>query len=124
MTKHDTQRIGKQAELKACLFLQKQGLTLLQQNYLCFHGEIDLIMKDKDDIVFVEVRYRTHKDYGSALESVTKTKMNKLIKTASHFLQKKNWLYKVNSRFDIIAIHTIANKLQFEWVKHAFSVEN
>lgn len=117
-------QIGKQAESEACQYLKQRGLKLLCQNYRCYHGEIDLIMQDQDDIVFVEVRYRKRTDFGNALESVNRAKINKLVKAANHFLQGKNWLYKVNSRFDIIAIHPIAGKMQLEWIKHAFSVEN
>ena len=117
------QQKGKQAELDACRFLQANGLRLLQQNFNCHYGEIDLIMQDQDDIVFVEVRYRCRTDYGNALESVNNRKINKLIKTAKHFLQMKTWLYKINSRFDVIAIHPVAGKMQLEWIKNAFLVD-
>jgi putative endonuclease len=113
--------IGKQAEYHACVFLQKQGLSLLDQNYNCRHGEIDLIMLDQDDIVFVEVRSRSRRDYGGAAESINKKKQLKLIKTATHFLQKRKCLYKVSSRFDVIAIQWTADDWQLEWIKNAFS---
>jgi putative endonuclease len=122
-TKHHNQQIGKEAENKACHFLQKKGLQLLTQNYRCYHGEIDLIMMDKDDIVFVEVRKRKRIDYGNAFETVNHSKRKKIIKTAMHFLQKKKWMYKVNSRFDIIAIHPVQNIMQIEWIKNAFLFE-
>ena len=115
---------GKEAEQKAALFLKEKGLHLLQSNYRCHYGEIDLIMKDKDHIVFVEVRFRHRTDYGNALESINKHKINKLIKTAPHFLQAKKWLYTVNSRFDIVTIHPAAKELQLEWLKNAFWVES
>lgn len=119
----DSFKNGKQAERQACEYLQANGLYLLQKNYYCYHGEIDLIMQDQDDIVFIEVRSRGRIDYGNALESITKTKINKLIKTASHFLQKRKWLDKVNSRFDVIVIHPLEAKMQLEWIKNAFTVE-
>jgi putative endonuclease len=124
MDTFDRQKQGKQAELNACEYLQAKGLRLLAQNYHCNHGEIDLIMQDQDDIVFIEVRSRNRVDYGNALESIKKNKINKLIKTATHFLQMKKWLYRVNSRFDIVVIHPIAGRLQLEWIKNAFTVDN
>lgn len=117
------QQIGKQAEQEACRFLQAKGLRMLVQNYYCYHGEIDLIMQDQDDIVFVEVRKRNRIDYGYAFETVNSRKRKKLIKTAVHFLQRNNWLHKVNSRFDIIAMHPVTGIMQIEWIKNAFFVE-
>ena len=86
----------------SCKFLLSKGFSLLQQNYRCRYGEIDLIMSDKEDIVFVEVRSRSRTDYGRAGESINASKKKKLIKTATLFLQTKDWLYKVHSRFDVI----------------------
>jgi putative endonuclease len=114
------QSIGKDAEKEACEFLCKNGLHLLMANYRCLHGEIDLIMRDQDDIVFVEVRSRGRIDYGHAMETIDNKKIKNLIKTATHFLQSKRWLDKVNSRFDVIAIQSIAGKRQLEWIKNAF----
>lgn len=114
-------QLGQAAELKASHFLQTQGLHLLIKNYRCPYGEIDLIMQDKEDIVFVEVRSRSRIDYGTATESVNFNKINKIVKTATHFLQAKHWLYKKNSRFDVIAIHPVGGQLELEWVKNAFS---
>jgi len=119
----DSQVIGKSAEAAACHFLETKGLRLLEKNYHCFYGEIDLIMQDLDDVVFVEVRQRSSKDYGNALESITKPKIKKLVKAATHFLQKKHWLYTINSRFDIIAIQASHGKTEVNWVKNAFWVD-
>ena len=112
-------QVGQHAEQKACDFLQARGLHLLTRNYRCFCGEIDLVMRDGHDIVFVEVRSRTSSNYGSAVDSVNKTKQKKIIKSAIHYLQKQNWLEKVNYRFDIIGL----SKTNLEWIKNAFSYE-
>lgn len=124
MVSFDKRQAGKQAEEQACRFLQENGLHLLLQNYHCRYGEIDLIMQDKDDIVFIEVRSRSRIEFGTALETIDKNKIKKLIKTATHFLQLKKWLYAVPSRFDIIAIQVIDGTIQLEWIKNAFSVDN
>ena len=123
MDPFNTRQRGKQAELAACRFLEAKGFKLLVENYHCYNGEIDLIMQDGNDIVFVEVRSRNRTDYGQAAETINKSKRNKLIRAATHFLQMKKWLYKVNSRFDIIAIHYLVNGTQVEWIKNAFLAE-
>ncbi len=120
MVKVDKQKSGQLAESKAYTYLLTQGMTLLIKNYRCSFGEIDLIMQDKEDIVFVEVRSRSRDDYGHASESISLTKQNKLIKTAIHFLQKRAWIDKVASRFDVVTIHMNGNEDQLEWIKNAF----
>lgn len=123
MNTYNRQEIGRAAEKHACLYLQKQGLKLITQNYRCFCGEIDIIMRDKEDIAFIEVRLKSRTDYGHPIETINRTKQKKIIRTATHFLQKKDLLYKVCSRFDIIAIERSADKWQLEWIKNAFLAE-
>ena len=124
MDNYFRQKTGQRAEAFARAFLEAKGLQLIEHNYHCHYGEIDLIMLDEKDIVFIEVRCRKSTKYGNALESINRTKMNKIIKTATHYLQRMKWLYTVNSRFDVIAIHPVAGKMRLEWFKNAFSVEN
>src|SRR5579863_8818519 len=97
----DNLEIGQQAEERAYTFLEKKGLTLLARNYRCKLGEIDLIMRDTQHIVFVEVRHRSSNAFGSAIESVTAIKQRKIIKTAAHYLLTQKWFDKVSCRFDI-----------------------
>ena len=73
---------GKLAEKKACDYLQQQGLKLIEKNYYCRSGEIDLIMLDKQELVFIEVRYRKSRTFGSAAESIDARKRNKIIDDA------------------------------------------
>lgn len=115
--------VGKQAELQACQFLQTSGLFLLEQNFKCPMGEIDLIMQDKDEIVFIEVRLRSNLNYGDAVESVSQHKQKKILKTANLYLQKNNLFDKVNCRFDIIGIHPNLKIDKIEWIKNAFELD-
>ncbi len=108
---------GDSAEIDACSFLEKRGLRLLDKNYRSFYGEIDLIMLDGDEIVFVEVRMRKEKGFGDGVESVSKTKQRKIIKTGLLYLQKKGWLDKRDCRFDVVGVD---ENNQFEWVENAF----
>jgi len=106
-------------ELKAETFLKKKGLKTLIKNYSCRSGEIDLIMQDGQDIVFVEVRYRKHKTYGTAKESITHSKQRKLIITAQHYLQKQR-LYDRCCRFDTVTFDADGTYDQLEWTISAF----
>lgn len=117
------QKLGQEAEKKARAFLEAKGLYFLDANYRCRFGEIDIVMQDKDDIVFVEVRSRSRRDYGTAAQSINKTKMKKLILTATHYLQRKKWLYRVHSRFDVVAIHYQVKDASLEWIRNAFTAD-
>ena len=109
---------GRQAEQQACNFLQAQGLRLVEKNYRCRHGEIDLIMHDGEGLVFVEVRYRHSGSFGGALASIDVRKRRKLISTALHYLQARR--QRCAARFDVIAID--ANS-QIDWVPNAFDAD-
>lgn len=122
MTDTLRQTIGKYSEQQAKDYLIAQGLQLLTANFRSYSGEIDLIMQDKNIIVFVEVRTRNRTDYGSALESVTRNKQHKIIKTAEYFLQQKKLLYKVLCRFDIITIES-NREPKLQWIKNAFTAD-
>jgi putative endonuclease len=111
--------VGNLAEQRACQFLQAQGLKLITQNFRTIHGEIDLIMREGDEIVFIEVRSRAKNDYGTPIESINKNKQKKVIKTSLIFLQQRNWLDKVNCRFDVIGV----NQDHLEWIQDAFTAD-
>lgn len=107
---------GRHWEQRALQFLQQQNLRLVQQNYQCKGGEIDLIMKDKGGyIIFVEVRARTKNKFGSAAESVTYTKRQRLIRAAAHYLQQI--ASAPPCRFDVVTF----DDGQFTWHRDAFS---
>jgi putative endonuclease len=101
-----------------------QGLRLLARNYRCNFGEIDLIMQDPANIVFVEVRVRNNRFHADAIESVDVTKQKKLIRTATHFLLHTKRLDKVNCRFDVIGISYPTTQPKVEWITDAFSTDN
>jgi putative endonuclease len=111
--------LGDIAEKKACAFLQSKGLSLVDRNYHSSFGEIDLIMRDKNEIVFIEVRSRAYATFGTAIESINKTKQQKVIKSAVSYLQKRKWLDSINYRFDVVG----CSPTTIEWIKDAFSYE-
>ncbi len=114
---------GEDAESAACAFLKKQGLKLVATNFHSRFGEIDIIMLDKNTLVFVEVRFRRNSHFGGGLESITAAKQLKLRKTAELYLQQ-NSRYK-NARFDVVSMskntQTAADSLYtFNWIENAF----
>jgi len=112
---------GQATEQMALEYLQQQGLSLLERNFRCKMGEIDLIMREGDDnLVFVEVRYRKNAQFGGAAASVTQNKQNKLIRTAQLYLQIKHLSDRCYSRFDVIALSGAKPPYQLEWIKDAF----
>ncbi len=106
---------GEQSEQLACDYLIKQGLQLVKKNYLCQYGELDLIMKDKNALVIIEVRFRKSNKYGSAEESVTPKKQSRIIAATQHYLLHHS--YNGDIRFDVIAIRQ-GNFIN--WIKNAF----
>ncbi len=115
----DTQTRGKDPEDRACHYLQAQGLQLLQRNYRSKRGEIDLILQDKDSLVFVEVRYRRHSRFGSAAESVDRRKQSRLIACAQHFMLTHPGTCQQPCRFDVIS--KTGSSTAIEWIPNAFT---
>jgi putative endonuclease len=107
---------GQQAEQQALVFLQSKGLKLEERNFRCKTGEIDLIMRDDDALVFVEVRFRQSNDFGRALETVTARKQRKLLASANWYLQMKR--IDRPCRFDIVALNG-SGSMPVEWIKNA-----
>lgn len=109
--------LGQKAEELACDFLLAQGLKLIIKNYRGPRGEIDLIMQEGNEIIFVEVRSRQNIFFGMPIETINSQKQQKIIQTALNYLQKHRLLNKTNCRFDVISVI----KNQCEWIKNAFS---
>lgn len=116
-----TKDLGARAEEKAKAFLQAQGLRFVTQNYYCPFGEIDLVMQDRVDLVFVEVRARTSVSYGGALQSVGYAKQQKIMRSAQHYLLVHKWEEKMPFRFDIIGLEGKEERVL--WMKHAFGMD-
>lgn len=118
-----TQSVGYQAEDLAKQFLQTKGLILVKAQFRCKMGEIDLIMKNKDEVVFIEVRYRESSHFATPIETITRTKRQKLIRTALYFQQRYPWTDQFSSRFDVISISGNQLNPKITWIPNAFGVE-
>jgi len=110
---------GEKAEQEAEDFLLKQGLRLIERNFFCRLGEIDLIFLDKETYVFVEVRFRKSNAHGSAAESLGHSKLKKVRNSAALWLQKNNKLNNA-SRFDAVLFDTEIDKQHLTWLKAVF----
>ncbi|MBD1553295.1 YraN family protein [Pseudomonas typographi] len=116
-----SKRSGREAEAYALGYLRQQGLQVLAQNWHCRGGELDLVMLDSDTVVFAEVRYRQHRQWGGALESIDARKRQRLILAARHFLHACPQWAEQPCRFDVIAIEgNDPARPGLNWVKHAF----
>jgi putative endonuclease len=93
------------------------------RNYRCRHGEVDLIMLDRDCLVFVEVRFRSDRSYTRAALTVDNRKQRKLARTAEMFLATRRSYAAHPARFDVIGVDRDADGLTtVEWLQDAFSL--
>ncbi|MEN7343684.1 MAG: YraN family protein [Pseudomonadota bacterium] len=114
---------GEQWETIAGNALRQQGLKIRERNFSCRLGEIDIIAESRDTLVFVEVRYRTHRAFGDAATSVTLHKRQRIIRAAKFYLANNPSLANRLMRFDVIAfdgVEAATHKPRARWIKAAF----
>ena len=111
---------GDDFERRACDELERAGLKLLVRNYTTRHGELDLVMRDGDTVVFVEVRYRKSASHGDAATSVTASKQTKLILAAQHWLAAHPQHARRDCRFDVVSYDGPMDAIQCDWLRGAF----
>lgn len=117
----EAQQAGARAEALAERYLQRQGLAPVERNFRARGGEIDLVMRDGPTLVFVEVRYRSSRDYGGALASVDARKQRRLIHAARLYLAR--WCGADPScRFDVLGVSpgSRPDTARVQWVRGAF----
>lgn len=110
--------IGSEAERYARTFLEQNGLRFIMQNYRCRTGEIDLIMQDDDELVFVEVKYRSKSQHGSAIEFFHASKKRKFESAVLHYMQEKGFNPSVvPHRVDLVGIEGTGQQQNIKWLK-------
>jgi putative endonuclease len=114
--------LGKKGEEVALRFLKKKGYKIIQQNYICEMGEMDIIAREKDTLVFVEVKTRTSMAFGPPQLAVNSTKQMQLSKVALYFLKEKR-LEDTKARFDVVAILVRPKGEEIELIKDAFDLK-
>lgn len=114
------QETGQVAESRALAYLEDQGLHLRARNFRIRRGEIDLIMQDGEEVVFVEVRARTVGGFGDGIDSITRAKQRRLLAAASAWLQRQR--DEPPTRFDVIALQP--DNARVTWVRDAFRADD
>lgn len=112
----NSRKKGMAAETIACRFLEMQGYEILEQNFMIRTGEIDIIAKEKDTIVFIEVKYRKDTGCGYPSEAVDGKKQHKIRQTAMVYLKQRGFSFDIPLRFDVVEI--LGKKIRV--IKHAF----
>ncbi|OUS30544.1 YraN family protein [Thalassotalea sp. 42_200_T64] len=119
---NNSKQQGSFYEQAALNYLLEHRLILIEKNFQCRLGEIDLIMQDRQTLVFVEVKYRKSTHFGDPLEMVSRTKQQKICKTAQVFLQKQGMNeYNTYCRFDVVSIKGPSASTEITWLKNAFN---
>lgn len=115
---------GRNSEKFARRWLEARGLQHVCSNFRCRYGELDLVMRDRNCLVIVEVRYRRSDNYGGALPSITTAKMQRITKAIQHLLSKHRQLRELPLRFDVIALAGPLEKPVVTWCQRACSFDD
>lgn len=110
----NTRAIGAKKEELAAEFLQKEGLRVVDRNFRCRQGEVDIVAYDGDTLCFIEVKYRSSLRYGYPEESVTLKKQLRICKTSLYYIYLHN--LQCNIRYDVISI--LPDRIRY--IKNAF----
>ena len=114
---------GNDYEDLAARWLQGRGMRLLARNFRGKTGEIDIIARDREHLVFVEVRARSNRNFSTAAGSVDRRKQQRIVRTAQLFLQRHPELARLPCRFDVIAFEPrqSLDSLAIRWIPGAFT---
>ncbi len=118
----EKKELGKKGEEIALRFLKKKGYRIIEGNYVCKMGEMDIIAKEKDTLVFIEVKTRTSTKFGPPQLAVHSSKQRQLSKVALNYLNEKR-LKDVKARFDVVAILLEQQGEKIELIKDAFDLK-
>ncbi|NVM24339.1 MAG: YraN family protein [Desulfobacterales bacterium] len=113
--------LGKLGEDLARERLKDLGYRILKTNYRCSLGEVDLVARDGDILVFVEIKTRKNESLGQIKEAVNRRKQSQLSKVALAYLKSNN-LWGSKARFDVVAVRLIDGKKEVEIIKNAFEL--
>ena len=114
------QQQGQLAETCALGFLQNKGLRLIERNAQYKFGELDIVMRDGETLVFVEVRQRKSDLFGGAAQSIDRRKMKKCALAAQCWLKQHVQFAKMPCRFDAVLLTGTENNWQIDWIQNAF----
>lgn len=115
---YEKHEIGKQGEEYASKYLQEKGYKIIRRNFKCKQGEIDVIAKDKDEYVFIEVKTRQNLHYGMPSEAVTKKKQKHIWNATKYYLYSHKLQNKF-IRFDVIEVFKTKENFYINHIKQA-----
>lgn len=115
-------QLGQEWEGEARRRLQAAGLEFLERNYRCRQGELDLVFLDGETLVFVEVRFRRHTQFGTGADTVGPRKRRRLAAAAAHYLQRHPQHADRTCRFDVVSIAS-GRTPGIEWIRNAFTLD-
>ncbi|MBN2467191.1 MAG: YraN family protein [Deltaproteobacteria bacterium] len=113
--------LGKAGEALGVRHLKKLKYKIVEQNYRCKFGEIDVVALDRKTVVFVEIKTRSTKEFGSPLNGVTPRKQRKLAKAAMAYLQEHQ-LFDRDARFDVVAVEVDSGQERIDVIQNAFEI--
>lgn len=116
--------VGKAGENAGISYLEQLGYEIVEINYRTSLGEIDCIAKDKNTLVFVEIKTRSSFDYGFPEEAVNRRKRQKLAQIAQFYLKGKGLVDRALVRFDVLAIFKRGDEMSFNHIQNAFETES
>lgn len=121
MSPETTTSVGRRGEDAALRHLESAGLKLLERNYRCRGGEIDLVMQEGSTLVLVEVRLRSSGEFGGAAASVGRRKQRRVALAAKHLLLRRPEYRRLPARFDVVAISGGTDSATgISWIRDAF----
>lgn len=121
MVPANNRALGDQAENLALRYLTEHGLVLVQRNFACRLGELDLVMRDGRYLVVVEVRYRSNRSYVAAQLTIDWRKQKKIVRTAAMFLAWHQEFATMPMRFDVVGVDVDSNNdTSISWTRDAF----
>ena len=118
----DRKVLGTAGESAAEEFLRKQRYVILEKNYRCPLGEVDIVALDGRTVVFVEVKTRTQEGYGTPFEAVDARKQRQISRTAQHYIAARR-LHDRAARFDVVGVWREGDHIECELIRNAFDVE-
>lgn len=115
----NNRRVGAQKEEEVCAHLLSEGVRILERNFRCRQGEIDVVGYDREYLVFFEIKYRRTPDKGNAAQAVGTAKQRKICRVADYYRFLHHCAENTPVRFDVIAV----DGEQLSWIRNAFEYQ-
>ncbi len=114
-------RTGEKGEELAAAYLTEAGYRIIERNYRCVFGEIDIVAEEGNTLIFVEVKSRRSESYGDPQLAVGHQKQKKISKIALHYLSAKNLRHRP-ARFDVVAVKLLSEGCRIDLIRNAFEL--